>query len=103
MQGIMALGNRRYPIGTTRTRLGHPTLSLSIRVLNQAGYRNLWNLIEGDRYNWVTIDSKKVDTPGTAYKQVRMRLVDGTLTKDPSMASQYTASLSFIVIGELVT
>ena len=103
MQGIMALGNRRYPIGTTRTRLGSPALTLSIRVLNQTGYRNLWNLIEGDRYNWATIDSKKVDSPSTAYKQIRMRLVDGTLTKDPSMASQYTASLNFIVIGELVT
>jgi hypothetical protein len=102
LTGVMPLGNRRYPIGTTRTRLGSPAISLSVRVLNQAGYRALWNLIEGDRYNWATIDSKKVDSPSTAYKQVRMRLVDGTLTKDPSMASQYTAGLNFIVIGELV-
>lgn len=103
IQGIMPLGNRRYPIGTTRTRLGNPMLSLSIRMLNQTGYRNIWNLIEGDRYNWVTIDSKKVDTPDTAYKQIRLRLVDGSLKKDPGMSSQYTAALNFIVIGELVT
>lgn len=46
---------------------------------------------------------KKVDSPSTAYKQLRMRLTDGSINKDPSMASQYVASLNFIVIGELVS
>ena len=99
----MALGNKRYPVGSTRTRLGLPILNVELRVLNQTGYRNIWNLIEGDRYNWVTIDSKKIDAPDTAYKQMRLRLLDGTISKDASMASQYTASLNFIMIGELVT
>tara|TARA_R110002110_G_scaffold316755_1_gene529659 strand:- start:1026 stop:3899 length:2874 start_codon:yes stop_codon:yes gene_type:complete len=103
LQGNMALGNKRYPVGSTRTRLGLPTLNVELRVLNQTGYRNIWNLIEGDRYNWVTIDSKKIDAPDTAYKQMRLRLLDGTISKDASMASQYTASLNFIMIGELVT
>ena len=101
--GTMPLGTKGYPIGVTRTRMGSPTLALNIRVLTQTGYRKIWNLIEGGRYEWVTIDSKKVDVPGTAYKQLRMRLSGGGLNKDPSMASQYTATLSFIVIGELVT
>ena len=83
--------------------MGTPTLSLTVRALTQTGYRKIWNLIEGGRYEWATIDSKKVDVPGTAYKQLRMRLSNGSLNKDPSMASQYTATLSFIVIGELVT
>ena len=103
IQGLMTLGNRRYPVGATRTRLGNPTLVLSVRMLNQTGYRNIWNLIEGDRYNWVTIDSKKVDSPDNNYKQLRLRLTEGSLKKTPGMANQYTASLNFIVIGELVT
>ena len=103
ISSLMPLGGKSYPIGTTRTRMGSPSVSLSVRALTQTGYRQLWNLIEGGRYEWVTIDSKKVDAPGTAYKQLRMRLNTGSLKKDPSLASQYTASLSFIVIGELVT
>ena len=99
----MALGGRTYPIGATRTRMGEPTLALSVRVLTQAGYRQIWNLIEGGRYEWITIDSKKVDLPSTAYKQLRMRLVNGTIDKDTTLASQYLATLNFVVIGELVT
>ena len=99
----MPLGSKAYPTGATRTRMGSPTLSLTVRTLTQAGYRRIWNLIEGGRYEWATIDSKKVDAPGTAYKQLRMRLASGSLNKDPNMASQYTATLNFIVIGELVT
>ena len=99
----MPLGSKAYPTGATRTRMGSPTLSLTVRTLTQAGYRRIWNLIEGGRYEWATIDSKKVDAPGTAYKQLRMRLASGSLNKDPNMASQYTATLNFKVIGELVT
>lgn len=99
----MALGGKNYPIGTTRTSMGMPTLALTVRALTQTGYRSIWNLIEGDRYEWATIDSKKVDSPDTAYKQLRMRLSNGTINKDPEMAAQYTASLSFIIIGELVS
>ena len=103
MASQMALGNRVYPIGATRTSMGEPSLSLNVRALTQSGYRKIWNLIEGGRYEWATIDSKKVDSPSTAYKQLRMRLTDGSINKDPSMASQYVASLNFIVIGELVS
>ena len=78
-------------------------MAVSVRTLTQAGYRKIWNLIEGDRYEWATIDSKKIDVPTTAYKQLRMRLSNGNLNKDPTMANQYVASLNFIVIGELVS
>lgn len=100
---LMALGSKSYPIGTTRTRMGTPSVSLTVRALTQTGYRQLWNLIEGSRYEWVTIDAKKVDAPSTAYKQLRMKLNSGTINKDPSMASHYTATLDFVVIGELVS
>ena len=99
----MPLGSRAYPISPTRTSLGLPTMAVSVRTLTQTGYRQIWNLIEGDRYEWSTIDSKKVDSPSTAYKQLRLRLSNGNLNKDPSMANQYVASLNFIVIGELVS
>jgi len=99
----MPLGNKIYPTGTIRTHMGDPTVDLSVRAITQAGYRKLWNLIEGGRYEWTTIDSKKVDAPTTAYKQLRMRLVNGSLDKDPSLASQYVGTLNFVVIGELVT
>jgi len=103
INSLMALGNKSYPIGTTRTKMGTPSVSLTVRVLTQTGYRQLWNLIEGSKYEWVTIDAKKVDSPSTAYKQLRMRLIDGAINKDPSLASQYIASLNFVVIGELVS
>tara|TARA_R110000824_G_scaffold243091_2_gene431733 strand:+ start:1635 stop:4352 length:2718 start_codon:yes stop_codon:yes gene_type:complete len=103
LNSLMSLGGKAYPTGTTRTKMGTPNVSLSVRALTQTGYRQIWNLIEGGRYEWATIDSKKVDVPGTAYKQLRMRLSDGSIAKDPSMASQYMASLNFVVIGELVT
>ena len=103
MAAKMPLGSKIYPTGAVRTRMGDPTVSLSVRAMTQAGYRKLWNLIEGDTYEWTTIDAKKVDAPSTAYKQLRMRLTSGSLNKDPSMASQYTGTLNFVVIGELVT
>lgn len=56
----MALGSRVYPIGATRTSMGEPSLSLNIRIITQAGYRKIWNLIEGGRYEWATIDSKRL-------------------------------------------
>ena len=99
----MPLGSRAYPISPTRTSLGLPTMAVSVRTLTQTGYRKIWNLIEGDRYEWSTIDSKKVDVPATAYKQLRLRLSNGNLNKDPTMSNQYVATLNFIVIGELVT
>ena len=102
LSSFMPLGNSRYPSNTVRTRLGQPSLNVSMRVLTQAGYRKIWNLIEGDRYLWATIDSKKVDVPGTAYKQLRMKMSNGAINKDPAMTSQYKATCSFTIIGELV-
>ena len=99
---LMALGGDLYPIGSTRTKMGTPGLTLNVRMLSQRGYRKIWNLIEGGRYQWATIDANSIDVPTDAYKQLRLRLTDGTINKDPTMASEYTASLNFVIIGELI-
>ena len=98
--GTMPLGNRRYPVGVLRTRLGAPTLTMKVRILTQEGLRNLWSLVEGDRYVWATIDSKRIDSPALPYRELRMRLSGGTIDRDPSLNNHYAASLNFIVIGE---
>jgi len=103
LTGVMPLGQGRYPVSPTRTSLGLPTMSITLRAHTQTGYRKLWNLIQGDRYEWSTIDSKKVDAPDTAFRQLRLKMIEGSLNKDPSLASEYTANINFLVIGELVT
>jgi len=99
---LMSLGGDLYPVGSTRTKMGTPGLTLNVRMLSQRGYRKVWNLIEGGRYQWATVDAKSIDVPANAYKQLRLRLTDGTINKDPTMASEYTASLNFVIIGELI-
>ena len=96
----MPLGDRRYPIGSTNSRLGDIGMTINIRILSQAGYRQIYSLVEGDRYDYVFLDSNDVDTPATAYKSYRMKLRNGTISKTSELASQYKATLSMIVLGE---
>jgi len=98
--GTMPLGTRRYPVGVLRTRLGAPTVTMKVRILTQEGLRNMWSLVEGDRYVWATIDSKRIDSPALPYRELRMRLSGGSIDRDPSLNNHYAASLNFIVIGE---
>jgi hypothetical protein len=100
VSATMPLGNRRYPIGGTTTKLGSISLTIGLRILTQAGYRQIYSLIEGDRYDYVFLDSTKVDLPDTAYKTFRMKLNSGEINKDPDMNSQYTAALNMLVLGE---
>ena len=100
---IMPLGDRRYPIGGTHSSLGMLSMRISIRILTQAGYRAIYSLIEGDRYDFAFLDNKKVDTPTSPYKSYRMKLSDGEISKDTDMASQYLASLTMIIMGEEVS
>ena len=78
-------------------------MRISIRILTQAGYRAIYSLIEGDRYDFAFLDNKKVDTPTSPYKSYRMKLSDGEISKDTDMASQYLASLTMIIMGEEVS
>ena len=97
----MPLGSRRYPVGNTRTSLGLPQLTMEVRVLTQEGYRQIYNLIEGDNYDYVFFDTDKVDT-STAYRQLKLQFISGSIQKNPEFAGQYTASLTFAMLGEEV-
>jgi hypothetical protein len=99
----MPLGIRRYPVGVTRTKLGVPKVAVQIKALSQTGYRALFSLVEGNRYDYVFLDSKKLDSPTTSYRTLRMRLESGNLAKDTLDPNVYLANLSFIILGEDVS
>jgi|TARA_R100000482_G_C5132085_1_gene152657 hypothetical protein len=100
INSAMALGDRKYPIAGFNTKLGDITMSANIRILTQAGFRQIWSLVEGDRYDFVFLDSNEIDSPATVYKSYRLKLSSGSINKSPDNAAQYTARLSFIVVGE---
>ena len=99
----MPLGIRRYPVGVTRTKLGIPKVSVQVKALDQTGYRALFSLVEGNRYDYVFLDSKKLDSPTTSYRTLRMRLESGNITKDVADPNVYLANLSFVILGEEVS
>ena len=96
----MPLGDRKYPIGVVRTKSGNPKLSLSLRILSQTGLSSISSVIEGDVYDYCFLDSDKIDTPTTAFKSYKLRAESGSLSQDPSSATQYLANLEFAIIGE---
>ena len=99
----MPLGIRRYPVGVTRTKLGIPKVTVQAKALDQTGYRALFSLVEGNRYDYIFLDSKKLDSPTTSYRTLRMRLESGNLTKDTTDPNVYLANLNFVILGEDVT
>ena len=99
----MPLGIRRYPVGVARTKLGVPKVSVTAKALDQTGYRALFSLVEGNRYDYVFLDSKKLDSPTTSYRTLRMRLENGNINKDTTDPNVYLANLSFIIVGEDVS
>ena len=99
----MPLGERKYPVGVVRTKVGSPKLSLNLRILSQTGLSNISNIIEGDVYDYVFLDSDKIDTPTAAFKSYRLRAEGGSLSQDPSSATQYLANIEFSILGEELT
>jgi len=63
----------------------------------------LFSLVEGNRYDYIFLDSKKLDSPTTSYRTLRMRLESGNLTKDTTDPNVYLANLNFVILGEDVT
>jgi len=94
------LGIRRYPVGVVRTKLGIPKVSVQAKALDQTGYRALFSLVEGNRYDYVFLDNKKLDSPTASYRTLRMRLDTGNITKDIADPNVYIANLTFVVLGE---
>ena len=99
----MSLGESRYPANVVRTQMGLPKITAKLHVLTQAGLRDIFSLVEGDRFDYVFLDSRKVDSPTTAYRQYRMKLESGSLAQDGSSANRYIANCTFIVVGEDVS
>lgn len=97
----MPLGSRRYPVGNTRISLGLPQLTMNVRILSQNVYRQIYNLIEGDTYDYIFFDIEKVDS-STAYRQLKLQFISGAIQKNPEHAGQYTANLTFSILGEEV-
>tara|TARA_R100000773_G_scaffold16992_1_gene15514 strand:+ start:3906 stop:7094 length:3189 start_codon:yes stop_codon:yes gene_type:complete len=100
---VMPLGERKYPVGITRTTMGLPTMNVQLRIFSQKAYERILSLIEGDTYDYAFMDSNKVDTPASAYVTFRLKYISGTLDKSPDLASEYLATLNFVIIGEAVT
>ena len=57
-------------------------------------------MLNQNRYDFVFLDSNEIDSPATVYKSYRLKLRSGSINKSPDNAAQYTARLSFIVVGE---
>ena len=83
--------------------MGLPKITTKLHVLTQAGLRDIFSLVEADRFDYVFLDSRKVDTPTTAYRQYRMKLESGSLVQDGSTSNRYVANCNFIVVGEDVS
>jgi hypothetical protein len=103
MNAIMSLGESRYPTNAIRTAMGLPTITTKIHVLTQAGLRDIFSLVEGDRFDYVFLDSRKVDSPTQTYRQYRMKLQTGSLMQDGTTANRYVAACTFVVVGEDAT
>ena len=99
---IMTTGDRRYPLGLSRTKLGLPTLTMNVRIMSNEGLRNMWSLVEGDRFAWVTLKKHLIDAPDPLlpYRTLRLKPTAASLSKTPTDNKDYTASLTFVVMGE---
>ena len=99
---VMATGDARYPLGLTRTKLGLPTLTMNVRIMSNEGLRNMWSLVEGDRFAWVTLKKHLIDAPDplVPYRTLRLKPTSASLSKTPTDNKDYTASLTFVVMGE---
>ena len=100
MAPAMPLGERKYPIGSVRTKAGMPKVTANLRLLTQTGFSEISSLIDSDAYDFVFLDSRKISDPTQPYRTYRMRLEGGSLDRDPSLATQYLATCNFVVIGE---
>ena len=103
ISATMPLGADKYPVNVIRNKSGLPTMSVSLRLHSSTALRRIRSLIEGDTYDFVFIDSNQIDSINTNDITYRMKLSDGTLTKSPELANEYTADLEFIIVGEDVS
>ena len=100
LEGRVPIGKQIYPVGVVRTNSGMPIIDLKLRALTQTGLRVLWNIMEANRYDYVSINSKRIDTPITAHRDLMIKATNGNLSKTAADNKYYTGTFKFMVLGE---
>ena len=100
LDGRVPIGKQIYPVGVVRTNSGMPTLNVTFRTLTQTGLLTLWNLLEANRYDYVYLNSKRIDSPTIAHRNLIIKPINGNLKKDAAGGKYYLAQMSFMIIGE---
>lgn len=97
----MPIGMRRYPVGTIHTKYGLPTLTMSVRVMDDTGFAFLTQLID-NRYSFAKYAYNKITSSETAYVTYKLKLQSWSLNKKPEQQSHEVYNLSFVIAGESV-
>jgi len=97
----MPIGMRRYPVGTMHTKYGMPTLSMSVRVMDDTGFAYMTQLID-NRYNFAKYAYKKIASSTTTYVTYKLKLQSWSVDKKPEQASHEIYNLNFVISGESV-
>ena len=97
----MPIGMRRYPVGTMHTKYGMPTLSMSVRVMDDTGFAYMTQLID-NRYNFAKYAYNKITSSETAYVTYKLKLQSWSVDRKPEQTSHEIYSLNFIISGESV-
>ena len=97
----MPIGMRRYPVGTMHTKYGMPTLSMSVRVMDDTGFAYMTQLID-NRYNFAKYAYNKITSSETAYVTYKLKLQSWSVDKKPEQTGHEVYSLNFIISGESV-
>ena len=95
----MPVGMRRYPVGAVHTKYGLPTLTMSVRVMDDTGFAAITQLID-NRYNYATFAYKK--TSDATYVTYKLKLQSWSLDKKPEQGGDEMYSLNFVISGESV-
>ena len=97
----MPIGMRRYPVGTMHTKYGMPTLSMSVRVMDDTGFAYMTQLID-NRYNFAKYAYNKIASSETAYVTYKLKLQSWSVDRKPEQTSHEIYSLNFVISGESV-
>lgn len=100
LEGRVPIGKQIYPVGVVRTNSGTPNIDLKIKALTQAGLRILWNIMDGNRYDYMFINTKRLDTITSSHRDLIIKLINGSLNKGASDSKFYNGSFKFMIIGE---
>ena len=97
----MPIGMRSYPVGTMHTKYGMPTLSMSVRAMDDTGFAYMTQLID-NRYNFAKYAYNKIASSETAYVTYKLKLQSWSVDRKPEQTSHEIYSLNFVISGESV-